>query len=583
MEAKIAKALDRVALNLKRKRATRYAAHLSGASQPMLGHWSSFTSPTSRAVKRMRLGGYRNRLTNAGPHIGRSLARRFLNYKKSGRLERLMFYENGSWLDFPKDVVDLVKKDLEVKKAAVEIESNGYHLLFDFLHLHKVDLKTGLQQPIALIDEAGCCFFPEIYAASDEEPYNLSKQEGGKSPDSYASNEIKLHLEVEINGVDQSRLSECSGESNALVKGIQIDTKENCCQYDVEVEDSINKKDCGNVGEDIQQHQDIGLDAYTESVYGILDLNSVQKMFLKGMSSFGSTDSDIVEIYHCSGASMQARWELFQKQAEITKKNHGEANIRYAWLASSKGELSTMMNYGLSHYGLSGSKCTYGIGVHLAAVTCPDASVRYCDVDENGVRHLALCRVIMGNMEILRPGTDQFHPSSCEYDNGVDAIECPQYYVVWNMNMNTHIYPEFVVSFKVSSDAEGHFCGSEGKNVSGVNTACDGPHGLLNSESSTVDNGKAPSMVSSTPKVPKSPWMPFPVLLDAIRDQVPPTGMDVIKTYYEQFRSKHISRDDFVKMLRLIVGDGLLRTTITNLQYKIPSGGELKDSIKKED
>ena len=73
-----------------------------------------------------------------------------------------MFYENGEWLDFPKDVVDLVKKDLEVKKAAVEIESNGYHLLFDFLHLHKVDLKTGLQQPIALIDEAGCYFFPEI-------------------------------------------------------------------------------------------------------------------------------------------------------------------------------------------------------------------------------------------------------------------------------------------------------------------------------------------------------------------------------------------------------------------------------------
>ncbi|RZC27971.1 Inactive poly [ADP-ribose] polymerase RCD1 isoform C [Glycine soja] len=533
MEAKIAKALDRVALNLKRKRATRYAAHLSGASQPMLGHWSSLTSQTSKAVKRMRLGGYRNRLTNAGPHIGRSLARRFLNYKKSGRLERLMFYENGEWLDFPKDVVDLVKKDLEVKKAAVEIESNGYHLLFDFLHLHKVDLKTGLQQPIALIDEAGCCFFPEIYAASDEEPYNLSKQECGKSPDSYASNEIKLHLEVEINGVDQSRLSECSGESNALVKGIQIDTKQNCCQYDVEVEDSINKKDCGNVGEDIQQHQDIGLDAYTESVYGILDLNSVQKMFLKGMSSFGSTDSDIAEIYQCSGASMQARWELFQKQAELTKKNHGEANIRYAWLASSKGELSTMMNYGLSHYGLSGSKCTYGIGVHLAAVTCPDASVRYCDVDENGVRHLALCRVIMGNMEILQPGT-------------------------------------------------GHFCGSEGKNVSGVNSACQGPHGLLHSESSTVDNGKAPSMVASTPKVPKSPWMPFPLLLDAIRNQVPPKGMDVIKIYYEQFRSKHISRDDFVKMLRLIVGDGLLRTTITNLQFKIPSGGELKGSIKKE-
>jgi len=46
-----------------------------------------------------------------------------------------------------------------------------------------MDLKIGLQQPIALIDEARCYFFPEIYAASDEEPYNLSKQVGGKSPD----------------------------------------------------------------------------------------------------------------------------------------------------------------------------------------------------------------------------------------------------------------------------------------------------------------------------------------------------------------------------------------------------------------
>ncbi|TKY70053.1 Inactive poly of ADP-ribose polymerase RCD1 [Spatholobus suberectus] len=581
MEAKIAKVSDRVA-RLKRKWATRYAAHLSGASQPILGHWPSFTSPTSRVVKRMRLGGYRNKMTNGGP-IGQSLVRRFLNYKKSGRLERLMFYKNGEWLNFPKDVVDLVKKDLEDKKVAVEIDLNGHHLVFDFFHLHKVDLKTGLQQPIACIDEAGCCFFPEIYAASNEEPYNFCKQEGEKSLESYESNEIKLHVEVEINGVDQSRLSECSGESNALYQGIQIDTKQNCCQYDVEVEDSISKKDCGNVGEAIQQNQDIGLDAYTtEAVYGKLDLNSVQKMFLKGMSSFGSTDSDIVEICHCSGVSMQSRWELFQKQAEITKKNHGEANIRYAWLATSKGELSTMMEYGLGHCRLSGLKFRYGIGVHLAAVTCPDASVRYCDVDENGVRHLVLCRVIMGNMEILRPGTGQSHPSSCEYDNGVDDIQCPRYYVVWNMNMNTHIYPEFVVGFKVSSDVEGHFCESEAKNDSGVNTVCHSPHGMLHSESSTVDNGKAPSMVASTPKVPKSPWMPFPVLFAAIGNQVPPKDMNLIKTHYEQFRSKQISRDDFVKMLRLIVGDALLRATITNLQFKIPSNGELKDSNKKE-
>lgn len=45
-------------------------------------------------------------------------------------------------------------------------------------------------------------------------------------------------------------------------------------------------------------------------------------------------------------------------------------------------------------------------------------------------------------------------------------------------------------------------------------------------------------------------------------------------------QSKHISRDDFVKMLRLIVGDGLLRTTITNLQYKVWSFLKINLALK---
>ena len=189
--------------------------------------------------------------------------------------------------------------------------------------------------------------------------------------DPYESNEIKLHLEIEINGVDESRLGECSGESNALVKHIQIDAKQACSQYNVEVEDSNNKMDCGNSGEATEKNQNAGFNAYTEFLYGKLDLDTVQNMFLKGMSSFGSTD--IVEIYRCSITMMQPRLELFQKQAEITKNCRGEANVRYAWLASSKGELSTIVKYGFSHGGLSASKCTHGIGVHLAAATCPYA------------------------------------------------------------------------------------------------------------------------------------------------------------------------------------------------------------------
>jgi len=64
-----------------------------------------------------------------------------------------------------------------------------------------------------------------------------------------------------------------------------------------------------------------------------------------------------------------------------------------------------------------------------------------CDVDGNGIKHMLLCCVIMGNMELLHPDRKLLRPSGCEYDNGVDDIQCPKCYVVWNMNMNTHIYP----------------------------------------------------------------------------------------------------------------------------------------------
>lgn len=68
---------------------------------------------------------------------------------------------------------------------------------------------------------------------------------------------------------------------------------------------------------------------------------------------------------------------------------------------------------------------------------------------------MVLCRVILGNEELLHFGSEQSYPSNEKYDSGVDDLESPTYYTVWNMNMNTHIYPEYVVSFKMSSGAEG--------------------------------------------------------------------------------------------------------------------------------
>lgn len=77
-------------------------------------------------------------------------------------------------------------------------------------------------------------------------------------------------------------------------------------------------------------------------------------------------------------------------------------------------------------------------------------------VDEDGLRHLLLCRVILGKPEVVLPGnSEQYHPSSHEYDSGVDKLFAPKKYIVWSTHMNTHILPEYVISFRAPTCLKG--------------------------------------------------------------------------------------------------------------------------------
>eukprot|EP00257_Ricinus_communis_P016322 XP_015574464.1 inactive poly [ADP-ribose] polymerase RCD1 [Ricinus communis] len=611
MEAKIAKVLDsshRVMLGPKRKRASRYAAYFTGTSRIMSSEWPTVNFLTHRHGKRRRLAGSQSKLVSCRYRSRRSLLRCYSNFMKTGVPQRLMFYRNGEWSDFSQDLVALIRKDLQEKKAVIEIELKSHRYVVDFLHMFRMDKKTGLQEPIAWIDEAGGCFFPEVYI-DDEDldeccQHNYANDQGPMFRESYGPHEIKLQLEIDINGVDQSKLKECSGESNAFVKHIHIAQQPTSGHYVVEVEDSSNRMPDEKFDEAVEENQhnkaDItGIESFNE----IMDFDTVRKMFLAGMNSFGG--ADILDIHRWSSASMVTRLELFQKQIELTKQCRGDANVRYAWLASSKKLISTIMLYGLGHCGPSATKSKYGIGVHLSAANCCNTSVKFCDVDENGVRHIVFCRVIMGKMELVQPGSTQSHPSSENFDSGVDDLQNPGQYVVWNMNMNTHIYPEFIVSFKVSLNAEGLFVGRDMKHaISGITASSQGGHRNWAMESSTVDLnlpietpavdlptelrptgpgsnsqtrlesggslGKASSQGSSNTRTPKSPFMPFPVLFAAIRNKVPSEQMKLVLTDYKQFQANKMSRGDFIKSLRLIVGDALLKSTITSLQSLVP-------------
>ncbi|KAA8533906.1 hypothetical protein F0562_031423 [Nyssa sinensis] len=516
---------------------------------------------------------------------------------RSGLPQRLLFYQNGEWNDFPQDIVELVREGFQLKKTAIEVQFDGCHLMLDILHMIQVDLKTGSGKPIAWIDEAGCCFFPELYSSnSDVRECYQSQLEKGKEfvyPEQNGTSEIKLHLEIEI-GANNSKLEECVEESNTSVKRNKIDPKPIKHDYKLVVNDNCYQKPDVKMEEAVEEIQQIGqnLPPNFEAVCETVDSDAVRNMFVAGMNPFFNVN--ILEINKCSGKLMHARLELFRKLVELTQKYRGNPNVRYAWLASSKDALSSIMTYGLGH-GEHVVKTTYGIGVHLTAVKCAHTSASYCDIVENGVQHLVLCRVILGKMELVHCGSNQSHPSSENYDTGVDDLQNPSHYIVWNMNVSTHIYPEYVVSFKMSPVAEGAVGKDSRFDTSEVTTG-QGPQGQMKLDSFSVEwgknchpyqdlenksQGKSPSIGLITAKTPKSPWMPFTLLFEAISHQVAPKDMNLVNIYYDLFTSKKINRDDFIKKLRSIVGDGLLRSTITSLQQ--PSNPPSPLKVPKEE
>ncbi|KAI4303336.1 hypothetical protein MLD38_038981 [Melastoma candidum] len=472
----------------------------------------------------------------------RTIGRYYLNFKKSKIPRRVMFHENSQWIDFPQTVVGVVQDEFRMKKATFEVHLGGVDYLLDFLHMCQVDMETNSLRPIAWIDEAGDPFFPEM--SSNEKCNHLYAEN-----EDLMSHELKLMIEVDLTGIYNSR-GECSGESDTPNK--------------MNPKSAINNKVL-----DAQLHKTL---AFTS-----LDFETVQKM----LEPVGGLD--LVGFHACAGPGMQDQLEIFLKQVEITKKYRGNANVRYAWLATSEKAISTLTTSGIRFYELPTMKPIFGSGIQLADINSSNISARFSDVDEKGIRHMLLCRVILGNMELVKVGSTQDHPSSEEFDSGVDDPRNPTRYVVWTMNMATHILPECVVSFKIPSSMEGNINGNQllvtVAGASGTGTKVDvqmdasathSGHSSNHVFENSVTKHKGSTMRSGTPKAPGSPWMPFPMLLKAISDQINPKHMDQIYNQYASFKDRQISRDDFVKELRSLAGDPLLRSTITSLQCEVP-------------
>uniref|UniRef100_A0ACD5U3H5 Uncharacterized protein n=1 Tax=Avena sativa TaxID=4498 RepID=A0ACD5U3H5_AVESA len=516
---------------------------------------------------------------NIACHLNRQILQSYQNFMVSALPKHILLRQGGNWKEFPEKIVKLAQVDFKTKKTITEVGYQNQLFLLDFVHMTFIDSKSGLQRPIAWIDDNGRRYFPEVFI-EDQVLYRRKDLGNGNH----------VYVRAEPNGTreinDQFRAAESSAESS----NFESSTEEVSSAKRVRSVTGIVRNKVADVGETVgenEPHTSVPAGFSSQPQQDMLGGQShahgtssvVQKMLLQGMGTvIGS--KDIVGI--CRTPFMnnckEDRYDLFQKQVEFTKCLHGSANVRYAWLPCSKETVDEMMRNGILQVKKPVKCPPYGAGTILAPANCSINCVNYSDVDENGIVHMMLCRVVMGNVEIVHHGSKQHQPSNEYFDSGVDDLKNPQHYVVWDMNLNSHVYSEFVVTIKLPSKAKDSlFTQEDCHDSSDVSlvlspSSPDSVSQDVNVEASPALGGQygAPMLGDSMAKAPSTPWMPFSMLFAAISTKLPRESMDMINNCYEEFKTKKISRVDLVKRLRHIVGDRMLISTIIRLQDKLP-------------
>jgi len=479
-------------------------------------------NPNSNSLKRKR--GLNAQSPNPNSRLGRLIKNSYHNFISSDSPSRILIQENGEWVDLPNEILILAQSDFKSKKAITQAQFGDQILLLDFVHMVSVDQESGAQKPIAWIDINGKCFFPELYTFCNQ-----------------AQNPNLSESEDESSNSDPKPISETK-----RVKSVKLpDSVETVGENDPSPLFPSKSSSLSNLS-----NQHVGF--------------AVKSMLLRGFSSV-IRENDILGVGTPLPDDLgRARFGIFQKEVEFVKNLRGNPNVRYAWIACSKEELNQMATCGTFQI-RKGLKCPpFGIGTHLAPANCANICASYSDADENGILRMVLCRVIMGKVEVIGSGSKQSRSSESVFDSGVDDLANPKHYIIWDMHVNSRIFPEFVVAIKLPSHSKESLVVRDSESDLSVITSSSVPSGLVQENKNIEKSGML------GPKAPSSPWMPFSMLFAAISTKVLPQQMDLVNVEYEQFKNKKMSRMELVKKLRDIVGDKLLISTIMRLQHKLP-------------
>ncbi|KAL1215362.1 putative inactive poly [ADP-ribose] polymerase SRO3 [Cardamine amara subsp. amara] len=303
-------------------------------------------------------------------------------------------------------------------------------------------------------------------------------------------------------------------------------------QVEIDDHESITNLDNGEIF-DSDQLGNFSGDSTILLNEGSTEYDVIKNCFISGMGLF-SNDTTIVTIRKNSTERIttKARIAAFRVFTDaMTRKNNGDANVKCAWYCgSSKEEIDNIISYGFSNREIEkfeNDVRSHGVGINLVHHRCSLAAAVVGEGDEEGIKHLLLCRVILGKPELTISGSKQSYPSSTWFDSGVDNLENPRRYVIWSSNMNSYILPIYIVSFR-SPRLTG---------LSGYGRA-------------------------------KSPCVSFSVIMSVLSKSLDPHRMNLIMTSYDDFRKRKLRREQLVRKMREVVGDHLLFKILKNQSHQ---------------
>lgn len=260
------------------------------------------------------------------------------NFKRSAPPARLMSYRNGSWIDFSSEVTDYVKSSFLEHKPILDVKIEGSNYLFDFLRMLQIDFDTGKQRSIAWIDGKGNCYFPKMFVGEEIDECNTTKIEVEININKRQREAVDKDGEVNSEDIPSSKRQCLGGANNGIV--------------------------------DSPKWLSTRLLRESEKAYTL-----VRAYFLSGIKKMDA-GATITSIHQCTrvGHLERARFEVFQKQIEITKAARGASNTVYAWYGASAGSIDGILAHG---FGMPSKISTHGVGIYLSPVGFPCSRYLY--------------------------------------------------------------------------------------------------------------------------------------------------------------------------------------------------------------